>query len=146
MKMCRRAIGIFALTLTAAASQAAEPNYNYALHCTGCHTVEGVSPELGRIPPLKGVVGHLVRTKEARLYFANVPGIVNSGLNHDETAALLNWVVTIYGEKSAPEAWTPFDGAEIEALRRKAPSDIMAYRKEVQDQLSADGYSIGTYP
>src|SRR3546814_2119176 len=53
--------------------RSAEPNYNYALHCTGCHTAEGVSPELGRIPPLKGVVGHLVRTKEARLYFANVP-------------------------------------------------------------------------
>jgi cytochrome c2 len=146
MKMCRRTIGIFTLMLMAAASQAAEPNYNYALHCNGCHTVEGVSPELGRIPPLKGVVGHLVRTKEARRYFANVPGIVNSGLNHDETAALLNWVVRIYGGTSTPETWKLFDGAEIKALRREAPADIMAYRKEVQDRLNADGYSIGTYP
>ena len=144
--MRRCAIIISALFLTAAASQAAEPNYNYALHCTGCHTHEGVSPELGRIPPLKGVVGHLVRSKEARLYFANVPGIVNSGLSHDETAALLNWVVKIYGGKSVPESWKPFDGAEITALRREAPADIMAYRKEVHDRLNAEGYSIGTYP
>ena len=144
--MRRCAIGIFTTLVMAAAAHAAEPNYNYALRCTGCHTAEGVSPELGRIPPLKGVVGHLVRTKEARLYFANVPGIVNSGLDSAETAALLNWVVKTYGEKSTPASWTPFDGAEIEALRRRAPADIMAYRKEVQDRLNAEGYSIGTYP
>jgi hypothetical protein len=144
--MRRCAIGIFATLIMTAAAHSAEPNYNYALHCTGCHTAEGLSPELGRIPPLKGVVGHLVRTKEARLYFANVPGIVNSGLDSAETAALLNWVVKIYGEKSTPPSWTLFDGAEIEALRRRAPADIMAYRKEVQDRLNAEGYSIGTYP
>jgi hypothetical protein len=143
--MRRCAIVILALLATAGA-QAAEPNYNYALHCTGCHTAEGVSPELGRIPPLKGVVGHLVRTKEARLYFANVPGIVNSGLDSDETASLLNWVVKIYGGESTPEAWKPFDGTEIEALRRAAPADIMAYRKEVEDRLNAEGYAIGPYP
>ena len=84
--------------------------------------------------------------KKARLYFVNVPGIVNSGLDSKDTAALLNWVVKIYGGKSTPESWTPFDGAEIEALRRQAPPDIMAYRKQVQDRLNADGYSIGTYP
>jgi cytochrome c553 len=139
-------IAIFALMLASAGSFAAEPNYNYALRCTGCHTAEGVSPELGRIPPLKGVVGHLVRTKEARRYLANVPGIVNSGLSNDETAALINWVVKTYGEKSVPGKWTPFDGAEIEALRRKPPPDIMAYRKEVRDRLKAEGYAIGAYP
>ncbi|WP_119388178.1 c-type cytochrome [Taklimakanibacter lacteus] len=135
-----------ALSLPTAAAQAVEPNYNYALHCTGCHTAEGVSPPLGRIPPLKGVVGHLVRSEDARLYFANVPGIVNSGLSADETAALLNWVVEVFGEKSTPESWTPFNGAEIKALRKAAPADIMAYRKHVQDELDAQGYSIGAYP
>jgi hypothetical protein len=146
MKMRGGVIVIFALFLAPVGSQAAEPNYNYALRCTGCHTAEGVSPELGRIPPLRGVVGHLVRTKESRRYLANVPGIVNSGLSNDETAALINWVVKTYGGKSVPEKWTPFDGAEIEALRRKPPPDIMAYRKEVRDRLKAQGYSIGAYP
>jgi hypothetical protein len=146
MKMRRCAIVMFVLCVAPAGLGAAEPNYNYALRCTGCHTAEGVSPELGRIPPLKGVVGHLVRTKEARLYFANVPGIVNSGLGNDDTAALLNWVVKTFGEESVPKSWKPFDGAEIKALRQQAPADIMAYRKEVQDRLKAKGYSIGTYP
>jgi hypothetical protein len=146
MKMRRVAIVILALILAAGGAAAAEPNYNYALRCTGCHTAEGVSPELGRIPPLKGVVGHLTRTKESRRYFANVPGIVNSGLNSDDTAALLNWVVRTYGGNSVPKSWKPFDGAEIKALRQDAPADIMAYRRLVRDRLKAQGYSIGTYP
>ena len=144
--MRRGAMILLALSLQVLAAQAAEPNYNYALHCTGCHTAEGVSPPLGRIPPLKGVVGHLVRSDEARLYFANVPGIVNSGLDSDETAALLNWVVKVFGEDSIPERWTPFNGAEIKSLRSAAPADIMAYRKHVQEELNEAGYSIGTYP
>ena len=144
--MRHSAMVLFALILPTAGAPAAQPNYNYALRCTGCHTAEGVSPELGRIPPLKGVVGHLVRTQESRLYFANVPGIVNSGLDAKETAALLNWVVKTYGGKSVPESWTRFDAAEIKALRRKRPADIMAYRRHVQDALNAAGFSIGTYP
>lgn len=143
MRLCAAVLLAFSLP---AAAAAVEPNYNYALHCTGCHTAEGVSPPLGRIPPLKGVVGHLVRSEDARLYFANVPGIVNSGLSPDDTAALLNWVVEVFGEKSTPESWTPFNGAEIKALRKAAPADIMAYRKHVQDELDAQGYSIGAYP
>ncbi len=144
MRFC--AMFILGLTLVGARVEAAEANYNYALHCNGCHTVEGISPELGRIPPLKGVVGHLVRTSDARLYLVNVPGIVNSGLDHDETAALLNWVVGTYGGESTPATWKPFDGAEIMALRAVAPPDILAYRRRLKDRLSADGFSIGTYP
>jgi mono/diheme cytochrome c family protein len=135
-----------ALVLFASSGEAAEPNYNYALRCTGCHTAEGVSPEAGRIPPLKGVVGHLVRTDAARLYFVNVPGIVNAALSDAETAALLNWVVTTYGEASEPKEWKRFDTAEIKSLRAKAPADIIAYRKEVEEQLRAEGHEIGAYP
>jgi mono/diheme cytochrome c family protein len=141
-----RLLAAAALALFAPTSEAAEPNYNYALRCTGCHTAEGISPEAGRIPPLKGVVGHLVRTEPARLYFVNVPGIVNAALSDEEMAALLNWVVTTYGETSIPAEWKRFDAAEIRSLRAKAPADIIVYRKEVAEQLKAGGFLIGTYP
>lgn len=138
---------ILVLTLMLAPSALAEqPNYNYALHCTGCHTAEGVSPPLGRVPPLKGVVGHFARSEETRLYLANVPGIVNSGLDAKDTAALLNWIIEVFGGASTPGQWKRFDAAEIAALRAKAPSDIMAYRKEVEARLKAAGFSVGTYP
>jgi hypothetical protein len=137
---------LLAVAPLTAVAQAAEPNYNYALRCTGCHTVQGVSPELGRIPPLKDIVGHLVRTDAARLYFVNVPGIVNTGFSHEETAALLNWLVKTYGGASLPPDWRPFDGAEIRALRAKAPADVLAFRAKVAADLKAKGFEIGTYP
>lgn len=63
-----------------------------------------------------------------------------------DTAALLNWVVKIHGGASTPENWARFDEKEVKILRADPPPDIMAYRKEVQDRLNADGYSIGAYP
>jgi cytochrome c553 len=139
-------IATFVLTLGISGANAAQPNYNYALRCTGCHTAQGVSPELGRIPPLKGVVGHLVRTDSGRRYFANVPGIVNAGFSDDDTAALLNWVVKTYGGDSTPAEWKPFDGAEIRALRAKAPPDVLGFRAKVETELKIKGFEIGTYP
>lgn len=137
---------MLAMLLGASGADAAQPNYNYALRCTGCHTAQGVSPELGRIPPLKDVVGHLVRTDSGRLYFANVPGIVNAGLSDDDTAALLNWVVKTYGGDSTPDDWKPFDGAEIKARQAKAPADVIGFRAKVEAELKARGFEIGTYP
>jgi hypothetical protein len=139
-------ITLFTCASALAGANAAEPNYNYAFRCMGCHTAQGVSPELGRIPPLKDVVGHLVRTDSARLYFANVPGIVNAGFNDDDTAALLNWVVRTYGGSSIPSEWKRFDGAEIRALRAKAPPDVLGFRAKVEAELKAQGFEIGTYP
>lgn len=127
-------------------SQAGSPAYNYALHCLGCHTVDGVSPQLGRIPPLRGVVGHLARTDLSRRYIANVPGIKNSGLNDADTAALLNWLIVTYGGDSQPESWRPFDGAEIAALRADRPADVMALRAAAREELIALGFDIGYYP
>lgn len=144
--MRRLLAALLAIAPLTAAVHAAEPNYNYALRCTGCHTAQGVSPELGRIPPLKDVVGHLVRTDAARLYFVNVPGIVNANLDDDESAALLNWVVKTYGGASLPSEWKPFDGAEIKALRAKGPADVIAFRAKVEAELKAKGFEIGTYP
>src|SRR5262245_58799848 len=78
------------------------PNFNYALHCQGCRTYQGLSSERSRIPALKDVVGHFTRIAQGRRYLVNVPGIVNSGLSAEETAAILNWVVEIYGGASRP--------------------------------------------
>lgn len=142
----RRALILLVMLILPAAARAEQPNYNYALHCTGCHTAEGVSPPLGRVPPLKDVVGHFARTEETRIYIVNVPGIVNSGLNAEDTAALLNWVVEVFGGASTPDTWKHFDATEVAALRAKAPPDIMAYRKEVEDRLNAAGFSVGSYP
>jgi hypothetical protein len=122
------------------------PNFNYAHHCLGCHTYEGLSVERSRIPVLKDVVGHFTRIAQGRRYLVNVPGIVNSGLSAEETAAILNWIVEIYGGASRPSAFRPFDAREVAELRGQRPDDVMKLRAEVQALLSSQGYDIGQYP
>jgi mono/diheme cytochrome c family protein len=127
-------------------ASAASPQINYALRCSGCHTSEGVSPPLGRIPPLKGAVGHLTLLPEGRRYIVNVPGIHNSGLGAEDTAALLNWMVATYGEASTPPDFAPFTGAEVARWRAAAPDDVMVLRAEVRALLAARGIRLDPYP
>ena len=145
MRRCIVGAGL-ALLAVCSTGNAADPRYNYVLHCVGCHTFEGVSPPLGRIPPLKGVVGHFARSQAARRYIANVPGIKNSGLSPDDTAALINWLIEVYGEESRPETWTPFTGDEIVAWRKDVPDNVMDLRRTARVDLEFMGFDIGRYP
>ena len=61
-------VAAVAMAWGVAAAIAADPAYNYMLRCVGCHTSAGVSPPLGRIPPLRDVVGHFAREPEGRRY------------------------------------------------------------------------------
>ena len=128
------------------ASAAADPAYNYLLRCVGCHTSAGVSPPLGRIPPLQDVVGHFARLPEGRLYLVNVPGIASAQLSPADTASLLNWMIETYGGESRPDQYQPFTADEVVALQKLAPDDVMRLRDEVRQRLSDSGYSIDPYP
>lgn len=146
--MTRAGTALLAIAVLAAtvAAEARGPNVNYALHCLGCHTAEGVSPPLGRIPPLKDSVGYLTLLPEGRRYVANVPGVINSGLGPQDTAALLNWVVDIYAGTSRPVDFKPFTGAELVSWRKDPPDDVMALRAIVRDLLAKQGISLERYP
>ena len=149
MTACRTAAALLAAAALLGASAPASargPDVNYMLHCSGCHTAEGVSPPLGRIPPLKDAVGHLALLPEGRRYIANVPGIRNSGLGPEDTAALLNWIVATYAGPSRPAGFTPFTGDELIAWRKDPPDDVMILRARVRDLLAARGISLEPYP
>lgn len=122
------------------------PNVNYALFCMGCHTPEGEGSVLGRIPQLKGSVGHFARLPEGRRYVANIPGVINAELGPEDTAALLNWVVTTYGGASRPETFEPFTGEEVKDLWSSAPGDIFALRAKARALLAAEGHAVDPYP
>lgn len=146
--MIRRAAAVLAALAVAwgGASAAADPAKNFVLRCVGCHTFAGISPPLGRIPPLKDVVGHFSRTPEGRRYIVNVPGIVGAKLSPADTAALLNWMIETYGGASLPENFREFTAEEVMALREDGPDDVMRLRAAVRELLSEKGYTIGAYP
>ncbi|MGE0214081.1 MAG: hypothetical protein AB7S41_20520 [Parvibaculaceae bacterium] len=138
--------GALVLPVLAAVKPHRPPNVNYALFCMGCHTHEGEGSLLGRIPQLKDAVGHFARLPEGRRYVANVPGVVNAELGPEDTATLLNWMMTTYGGVSRPEAFEPFTGREVEGHWTNAPADIFALRSKARALLAAQGHAVVPYP
>jgi len=146
MKLCILPVAALLAATLATPAWSYDARVNYILKCRGCHTMEGFSPERGRIPPLIDVVGYFTILPDGRRYLANVPGVVNAALPNDETADVLNWVIKTFARASMPAHFKPFDAAEIAKWREKRPDDPMRLRARVQGELDAMGISLGTYP
>lgn len=119
---------------------------NYILRCTGCHGLEGAGSEIGGIPDFRGYVGAFSRTGDGRTYLMHVPGVVNSSLTNAEIAAVMNYVMQTFGEKSLPGDFKPFTVEEVDALRAQPVEDVVSYRRDVVKALTAAGIATAGYP
>ena len=87
--------------------------WNYIEQCAGCHGVEG-STAPAQLPELRGRVGWFMCTPEARAYLLRLPNVAQSRIKDDrELADLMNYVVFVLGEGSAPQGTKPFTSDEI---------------------------------
>ena len=79
--------------VAASSAAAADPEFDYLLHCGGCHLEDGAGdPPL--VPDLRTSLGTLSTTSEGRAYMAQVPGSAQAPLNDTELAQVLNWMLT----------------------------------------------------
>lgn len=92
----------------------------YTEHCAGCHGVNGTTAPAA-LPELRGRVGWFMCTPEARAYLLRLPNIAQSRItdNHD-LANMMNFVVFVLGESSAPVGTKPFTGEEVARERKLA--------------------------
>jgi mono/diheme cytochrome c family protein len=118
----------------------------FMLHCSGCHLPDGSGSAIGRIPPFPNIVGKHLHHRDGRLYLANVPGVINSGLSDEDTARLLNWVLDTWGAKDRPKDAAPFTTEEIGRLRGKTVDDIFVLRNRISGELRRRGIDVGRYP
>ncbi len=130
----------FVLLLGAAAAPPAaayDPSVNYALHCQGCHRVDGTATP-GLVPPLDAALGRFMRVGEGREYLLRLPSVVSVQLDDADTAALLTWVVRRFGAGALPAEFAPFTAAEVAASRGAgALVDVRGARRHVLDVLGA---------
>ncbi|MBT9289310.1 c-type cytochrome [Prosthecodimorpha staleyi] len=122
------------------------PSTLFMLHCSGCHLPDGSGSVIGRIPPFPNIVGKHLHHRDGRLYLANVPGVINSGLPDEDTARLLNWVLDTWGGRDRPKDSAPFTGEEIGRLRGKTVDDIFVLRNRISVDLKRRGIDVGRYP
>lgn len=143
-------LGVAALAATAAAGplRAASdtPETNYMLFCSGCHLPDGTGSKGAGILPFQNIVGKHLRHPQGRLYLANVPGVINSGLRHEDTAKLLNYILDTWGAKDRPKDAAPFTAEEVGRLRGQTVDDIIALRARIAADLRKRGIDVGRYP
>lgn len=122
------------------------PEINYMLFCSGCHLPDGTGSKGAGILPFQNIVGKHLRHPQGRLYLANVPGVINSGLGHEDTAKLLNYILDTWGAKDRPKDATPFTAEEVGRLRGKTVDDIIELRARISADLRKRGIDVGRYP
>ena len=109
---------------------------DYLEQCAGCHGVNG-STAPAQLPELRGRVGWFMCTPDARAYLLRLPNVAQSRIKDNrELANMMNFVVFVLGEGSAPAGTKPFTEAEV-ARERQLALTTTALTVERAHQASA---------
>ena len=100
-----------AVTVSAASSQ-----FNYILHCQGCHLADGRATS-GIIPPLIGA-GRFLAVEGGREFLVRVPGVSLSVIPDDELAELMNWMLYRFSADDMPADFEPYTAEEVGRYRQ----------------------------
>ena len=138
------AVGLIAAMPVAAAERSAP--VNYVLRCVGCHLQDGTGLPAAGIPDFVEKVGVFGGSEDGRRYLLHVPGVINSGLSDQETAALLNYIMDTYAGASMPETFVPFTADEVGTLKAQNVGNVVAYRRKIAAELRAQGFDVADYP
>jgi len=110
---------------------------DYVEHCGGCHGIHGDTIP-AHLPELEGRVGWFMCTPEARAYLIRLPNVAHSRIKDNaELADMMNYVVFVLGEGSAPAGTAPFTADEVARERLKALTNmnLSAERQRLANQL-----------
>jgi hypothetical protein len=131
--------GIAAIALSWACANAAwayQPLVNYQLRCMGCHLTDG-SGQPGRVPSIRRSLVLFSATPEGRDYVIRVPGVAQSPLSDEDTAALLNWMARNLSDFKAPPGFVDYSEAEIHSLRDRPLVRVRAIRARLLKSAGA---------
>lgn len=104
-----------------------EPLVNFQLHCMGCHLADG-SGQPGRVPSVRRSLVLLSGSAAGREFILRVPGVAQSPLSSEETAALLNWMVRHLSDLEPPARFEDYSAAEVENARHRPLAKVKDLR------------------
>jgi mono/diheme cytochrome c family protein len=106
----------------------------YVLHCAGCHGLDGQGTYSAKVPDLRRM-GQFLGLQDGRGFLLRVPGVMGSGLDDAQVAAVLNWLLDGMARQSRPPDQPPFAVAEVSQARRTPLADVMAERRRLETLL-----------
>ena len=104
-----------------------QPLVNYQLRCMGCHLADG-SGQPGRVPSIRRSLVLFSASAAGRNYVVRVPGVAQSPLSDEDTAALLNWMAKNLSDLKLPPGFADYSAAEIHGLRDRPLVQVGALR------------------
>ena len=113
-------------TLAIDAAAAASAQFNYILHCQGCHLADGQATP-GKIPPLVGA-GKFLAVEGGREFLVRVPGVSLSIIPDDELAELMNWMLYRFSAEDMPAAFEPYTAEEVGRYRQEPLVEVETVR------------------
>ena len=119
---------LLGLTVTDAGT-AAPPQFNYILHCQGCHLVDGQATP-GKIPPLVGA-GQFLDVEGGREFLVRVPGVSLSIIPDDELAELMNWMLYRFSAQDMPADFEPYTAEEVDRYRQQPLVEVETVREKL---------------
>lgn len=122
------------------------PANAYLLRCSGCHGIEGAGTVAGGIPDFRGYVAAFAYLPAGRRYVVQVPGVLASGLDHGQAAAVMNYVMTRWGGVSLHGDFVPFTAAEVAALRTEPIADVVNFRRALVREMAERQLPVAVYP
>jgi len=127
--------------LFAGAARAQGPEFQYLLHCGGCHIEDGSG--MGNVvPDLRLDLGYLASIPEGRAYVIQVPGASQAPVTNVQLAEITNWMLSRFAPDYDVQ---PFDEAEVAELRSTPLNDVAGTRKALlgeREREREEGYSL----
>jgi hypothetical protein len=115
-----------------------QPAVNFQLNCMGCHLADG-SGEPGRVPSIRRSLVLFSATPQGREYVIRVPGVAQSPLSDEETAALLNWLARNLSDVGLPSSYADYSAAEIQKSRSRPLTRVSVMRARLMKAAAAKG-------
>lgn len=140
---------VLVVSFVSAASAEVGARDKYILYCAGCHGMEGEGGGGGggmkRIFPFPPAIGVFLNDSQGRVYLANVGGVTSAGMSDVEAAAVLNYILSSFGQSSTPPTFVPYTPEEIRGLRANRVHDPLALRREIEARLERAGLELPPY-
>ncbi len=130
-------IGLVQASTTVLADDGARNRLAWMLQCQGCHRADGTGTG-DEVPAIAGQVSRFLHVEGGREFLVRVPGVASAPLGDADLAALVNWMLVEFDPGHLPESFTPYEPAEIAALRtRPFGPEVVSERQRLMALLKA---------
>ena len=130
-------IGLLQASTTVLADDDVQNRLAWMLQCQGCHRADGTATG-DEVPAIAGQVSRFLHVEGGREFLVRGPGVASAPLGDADLAALVNWMLAEFDPGHLPESFTPYQSAEVAALRiRPLGPEVLSERKRLMTLLKA---------